>query len=322
LKLPVGVEVLAIYPHAHYLGKRIEAWATLPDGSRQWLIKISDWDLNWQAVYRYRKPVWLPQGTDIDIHLTYDNSAANPRNPNQPPKRVRTGPRSEDEMGHVWLQVLPHQESNEDPRIVLQEALMRRRKEKYPSDFIAHCNLGAILTMRGKFRDAIPNFELALRIEPASATARNGLGAGLLADGRPDEAIREFREALRIDPLHLNARLNLARAFGQKKDWNDAAAELESLLKQRPDNTEARVGLGAAYSMLGRFDEALPVIQEAVRLKPEDAEIRMQLGALLANKHDLQGAILAFEAALKLNPNHDVARTYLKQAREALARQR
>ena len=51
LKLPVGVDVLAIYPHAHYLGKHVEAWATLPDGTRTWLIEIKDWDINWQAVY-------------------------------------------------------------------------------------------------------------------------------------------------------------------------------------------------------------------------------------------------------------------------------
>jgi mono/diheme cytochrome c family protein len=50
-RLPLDVDVLAIYPHAHYLGHRLEAYATLPDGQREWLIKISQWDPNWQAVY-------------------------------------------------------------------------------------------------------------------------------------------------------------------------------------------------------------------------------------------------------------------------------
>ena len=107
LLLPVAVEVLAIYPHAHYLGKKIEAWATLPGGARTWLIKIADWDLNWQSVYTYKKPVPLPKGATVEMRITYDNSEANPRNPNNPPKRVAAGPRSVDEMGHVWLQVLP-----------------------------------------------------------------------------------------------------------------------------------------------------------------------------------------------------------------------
>ncbi len=45
LTLPVDVQVLSIYPHAHYLGTLLEAWATLPDGSRRWLIRIPDWTL-------------------------------------------------------------------------------------------------------------------------------------------------------------------------------------------------------------------------------------------------------------------------------------
>ncbi len=45
-KMPVDSEVLAIYPHAHYLGKVLEAYATLPGGKRKWLIRIPDWDLN------------------------------------------------------------------------------------------------------------------------------------------------------------------------------------------------------------------------------------------------------------------------------------
>ena len=45
----------------HLAGKLMEAYATLPDGKRQWLIRIPDWDLNRQAVYRYRQPLFLPR---------------------------------------------------------------------------------------------------------------------------------------------------------------------------------------------------------------------------------------------------------------------
>ncbi len=105
--LPLDVDVLAIYPHAHYLGKELEATATLPDGTRQTLIDIKRWDLNWQAVYRYEQPVPLPKGTTISMRYVYDNSEQNVANPNHPPKRVKGGNRSSDEMAHLWLQVLP-----------------------------------------------------------------------------------------------------------------------------------------------------------------------------------------------------------------------
>jgi len=163
LKLPVGVDLLAIYPHAHYLGKQVEAWAELPGGGRRSLLLIEDWDINWQATYTYREPVALPAGTTVAMRISYDNTAQNPRNPSSPPKRVKSGNRSEDEMGHVWLQVLPKRSDGDDPRLLLQQALMLRRIEKYPADFVAHFNLGAALQALGKHREALPYLSQACR---------------------------------------------------------------------------------------------------------------------------------------------------------------
>jgi Flp pilus assembly protein TadD len=315
LKLPVDVDVLAIYPHAHYLGRHVEAWATLPDGSRVWLIRISDWDLNWQAVYTYRKPVHLPRGANLEMRITYDNSNGNPRNPGHPPQRVRAGPRSRDEMGHVWLQVLPQPQSREDLRVVLQEALMRRRLEKYSNDFMAHCNLGLVLEMRGHYEEAISHFQLALRAQPSSATARNGLAASLLGQGRLDDAVREFRAALGIDPTLANARLNLARALAKKGNRSAAAAEFEALLKIKPDQADAHAGLGLLYCMEGRDDDALPHLLTAIRLNADYVELRTNLGLLLARRGDRAGAIEAFQAALKLNPEDKTAWSNLARLR-------
>jgi Flp pilus assembly protein TadD len=316
--LPVDVDVLAIYPHAHYLGKEMEAWATFPDGTRQWLIKISDWDLNWQSVYKYRKPVSLPKGTMIEMRITFDNSSSNPRNPTNPPKRVRAGARSEDEMGHIWLQVLPKKETQPDPRIDLQAAMMRRRLEKYPGDFAAHCNLGALETMQGDYHNAVSDFQAAIAMEPASATAHSGLGASLFAMGQTDEGIRELKETLRIDPAHFNARWNLAKALVAKQDLAGAASELETLLSQKSRNPDAQYGLGLVYVMQKRYVDALPHLQQAARLKPGDAGIQTNLGAVLANTGDLYGAIRSFKEALKLDPGNKMAGDYLTRARAAL----
>ena len=87
--LPVDVDLLAIYPHAHYLGKDILATAKLPDGKEETLIHIPHWDLNWQAVYRYAEPVPLPKGTVLTMRYVYDNSDDNFANPNHPPQRVK-----------------------------------------------------------------------------------------------------------------------------------------------------------------------------------------------------------------------------------------
>src|SRR6185295_5418617 len=210
-QLPLDVDVLGIYPHAHYLGKDIQALATLPDGTKRWLIRIKDWDINWQAVYRYARPVFLPKGTIISMRYTYDNSAANVRNPNHPPRRVQAGNRSSDEMGHLWIQVLPR--GRDDQRLILQESLMRHRLQKYPNEFTAHFNLGAALQSLGRVEEAITYYRQALRIKPDDAVARNSLGSALQTLGKFEEAIGQYREALRIRPDYVNAHYNLGTSL-------------------------------------------------------------------------------------------------------------
>ena len=191
LTLPVDVDLLAIYPHAHYLGKDMVALATLPDGTGKTLIHIKHWDLNWQAVYRYAEPVFLPKGTSISMKYSYDNSEDNTLNPNHPPERVKAGNRARDEMAHLWLQVLPRQGSGTaiDAQMLLQEALARHNIEKDPLDFEAHYNLAAMLQARGQLEEAVKEYEAALRVRPKDGLVNNALGGALLATGRIDEAI-------------------------------------------------------------------------------------------------------------------------------------
>jgi hypothetical protein len=105
--LPVAVELTGVIPHAHYICRRMQGWAILPGGRRITLITIRDWDFNWQQHYRYKKPLVLPAETRLEMEFVYDNSAANPRNPNSPPQRVQWGPGSTDEMAGLHFQVIP-----------------------------------------------------------------------------------------------------------------------------------------------------------------------------------------------------------------------
>lgn len=320
LTLPVDCDVLAIYPHAHYVGKRIEAWATLPGGGRRWLVRINDWDINWQAVYSYREPVRLPKGATVHMRIEYDNSAENPRNPSHPPQRVLGGDGSVDEMGHVWLQVLPHGADQHDPRVALEEALMRRRLEKYPSDFVANFNLGGLLQMDGKHQEALGYFEKALATRPDSASARNNHATSLLVLGRLDEAVRELRAVLAHDPGYANARYNLARALAAEGDAEPAIALFLEYVKERPEDAQARVHLSNLYIAERRYEDALQQLRQAARLKPDDADIATNLGSALAIEGHLEEAIAAYERALKLDPNHRTARANLERARARLAK--
>ena len=218
LTLPVDVDVLAIYPHCHYLGNNIQGSVTLPDGSTRSLIHIPRWDLNWQAVYRYQEPVFLPKGTTVTMRYTYDNSAGNVANPNHPPQRVTAGNRARDEMAHLWLQVLPRSVNlgEGDPRMALQEAVAKHKVEKDPLDFESHYNFAAMLQSRGKLEAALAQYEAALAIRPGDAVANNALGGALLAANRVDRAVNHLKAALQNRPDYFDAHYNLGSALAAK----------------------------------------------------------------------------------------------------------
>jgi hypothetical protein len=79
--------------------------AKLPDGSTQPLIWIKDWDFNWQGAYRFADPVKLPKGTEISMTYTYDNSTGNARNPSDPPREVKFGEQTTNEMAFTFVQL-------------------------------------------------------------------------------------------------------------------------------------------------------------------------------------------------------------------------
>ncbi len=277
--LPVDVKLLSIYPHAHYLGKDIQAWATLPNGTKKALIHISNWNLNWQAVYRYAESVRLPKGTTVSLRYVYDNSAENPLNPNHPPVRVMGGNRSSDEMCHLWLQVLPvdFDPAQDDPRMALQAALARHNIEKNPADFEAHYNLAAMLQAKNNLEGAISEYEAAVRLRPDDATGNNALGAALVAAGHPEQAARYLLAALKARPDYFEAHYNLGFALAGQNDFAAAAEQFSTALKLQPGDAAVEANLGAALAELGRLPEAKSHFEHALLLDPNQPLARENL---------------------------------------------
>ncbi|MDF1811927.1 MAG: hypothetical protein P1V20_06925 [Verrucomicrobiales bacterium] len=112
ITLPVDCEAIAVGGHAHYLGKEVKLTARYPDGAEKSIFYINDWDLDWQGNYTYRKPVKLPKGTILKAEISYDNSDQNSNNPFYPPRDIRWGKESTDEMGSITLLLVPRREKD------------------------------------------------------------------------------------------------------------------------------------------------------------------------------------------------------------------
>jgi peroxiredoxin len=105
VRLSEDATLYYLVPHMHLLGKKIELTAQEPGGKEEALITIDEWDYNWQEMYQLKTPRRLPRGTILRVKAVYDNSAENPLNPNDPPRTVRFGEQTTNEMCFVFCGV-------------------------------------------------------------------------------------------------------------------------------------------------------------------------------------------------------------------------
>jgi hypothetical protein len=100
---PADITVHGVMPHMHLLGREMTLTASLPDAGQQKLVRVPDWDFNWQSTYVFKKPIALPAGSKVELEARYDNSLDNPSNPSNPPREVRWGEETTDEMCIAFL---------------------------------------------------------------------------------------------------------------------------------------------------------------------------------------------------------------------------
>lgn len=293
-RLPVDVNVLSVFPHAHYLCRDMQGYALLPDGTKKWLIHIEEWDFDWQDEYRYETPISLPRGTELVMRFTYDNSDQNVRNPNQPPRPVKWGPYTSDEMGELWLQVLPRNavergllgktayNADIEFRIYANEHLL----EIDPDDVDSLNHLGTLLRQKGKLEEATLCFERALRVEPDNAYVHNNLGLLLEASGELGSAEASYARAVEIDPNLAAAHKNLALNYARQGKPELVEASLKRAIRIDPDFAEAHLYLGRVHELQGNGVQARKSYERAVRLAPDDPRANAYFAWLLATCHD------------------------------------
>ncbi len=307
--LPIDVDVLAVQPHAHYLAKEIRAWATLPGGVIEQLILIKDWDFHWQDVYTYAHPVALPKGTRIEMQYTYDNTEANRRNPNRPPKRVTFGQTSGSEMGSLWLQVVPRSagelpvlERDFGPKI-LRDDIAGNEKwlEVEPRNAELRAELAACYLEANRFDEALAQLKEAARLDP-SAGRHYDVARVLLVQEKYDEAELAFREALSRRPEFAEAMYGLAVVFHGQNRIDDAIVLYQQALNRDPTNVSGLYNLGRAFAARGQNERAIQSYQKAIELAPEDADARQGLARALVLVNQVSEAMYQYRRTLEIDP--------------------
>lgn len=105
---PLNISVLSVGPHMHLIGRSIKSYAVTPGLDTIPFISIPEWDFHWQGSYGFKKIIKVPASSTIYASAFYDNTTANPDNPNHPPQLVTAGENTSDEMMLIYFAWLPY----------------------------------------------------------------------------------------------------------------------------------------------------------------------------------------------------------------------
>jgi Tetratricopeptide repeat len=251
LVLAGEASLLSVMAHAHYLAKEVKLIASLSGGESWELLHIPRWRFNWQDEYRYQLPVQLPKGTILEMRIVYDNTSEHQPKPGTPPRRVRHGPNSTDEMAEVWLQLLP------------ASPAARRDIDASTRRFMAE--------------ETRQVFEDRLKEQPNNAGYHLELAKNLGALGRNREAFEHLSRAVELKPDLAEAYHYIGLSYLQRELWVPAARAFARAVELDPLLQRSHVGLGLAALGAGQVEEARQYFNDALRLNPNDAAVRAKL---------------------------------------------
>ena len=309
--LPVDVEAVGLRPHAHYLGKRIEVDATLPDKRRVPLLLIDDWDFNWQDDYRFKRPIRLPRGTELKMKWVYDNSSENVRNQNSPPQRVTWGARSSDEMGTAMIQIrLQEQEDYNRLVLDLQTKGLQDRLRGYEATLKFHAEDPGIHNLLDHYyqiyrdkQEIVDRLEKARRNTPDDPFACYCLAVIREIEGDLASSSELFRKATQLKPDYAIAHFRYGRSLLRAGSIKQAIVHLTMAADALPRLYGVQTTLGLAQRDLGNLAASAEAFNRALAIYDEDSISLRELGLLSLQGGDAEEAERLLRDAVRIAPD-------------------
>lgn len=178
---------------------------------------------------------------------------------------------------------------------------------------------------KGKYGEAMLQFQKALEINPNHYDARFHLGITYYMANRIDEAIVELQKAIDINPKDPKGHYNIAFAYVAKEKVAEAlpeyqkAIDLFAAVKDQRES-EAYLYKAVAYSLIERYDEAFAACKKSIELNPLKEDGYYFLGVCYYKKNMLDDALMAFKKVVSINPKSEKAHSLLFTIYDKLGR--
>jgi Flp pilus assembly protein TadD len=181
----------------------------------------------------------------------------------------------------------------------------------YPDYYEAYNDLGIALALQGKGDEALKVFQTAANSWPKYADPHYHMGKIYEAKGMKTEAEQAYRRAGEGFPIVIDVAVGLALALYRLRLIPEAQRQLEDAVWRKPESAEVRNNLGLLYLELNRLGDARRQLQVAARFRPNSPEVWTNLGKVVQRQGETDRARWAFEKALSLKPDYADAKQSL-----------
>ena len=182
------------------------------------------------------------------------------------------------------------------------EALWRTTIARNPGCWMAHNNLGIVLSQKGEIDEAIAHYRKTLEMSPDFAEADYNLGNALLQKGEIDAAILHCQRAVRIQPNDPEAQVALGNALFKKGLIDESIVHYQKALAIRPYYVTAHYNLSSAFLKKGEIDKAIFHCQAVLSTQPEHADAHTILASAFLQQGEIGNAIEQYKKTLEIAP--------------------
>lgn len=193
--------------------------------------------------------------------------------------------------------------------------------KEHPDYAQAHVNLGILDTQQSRYREAVSEFEAALKIDPSNDVARASCIKALIILGEVESALPMAQEHLRRNPKDAEALYLFGAVQRERGQYNDAVRVLTKAVALQPNFFDSRYNLGFSLAKLGKKEEARTQLETALKLKPDSSEARFQLASVLRSmglKEQADAQLKIFQTGKNESVSQDVAGVKVNQANQYL----
>ncbi len=211
--------------------------------------------------------------------------------------RVATELEPQDETNYLDLISLLMQSQNYDLSLEIAEAGLRR----VPHSHRLHLQRGAVLAMKGRYEDAVKEFQTSSQLTPEAGLPQVALGLVLMQMGKTAEAIEVLRRQSVKTPNDSDVFWFLGEALNQSgltvgsKAETEAIAALKKSIQLDPSRSQPRALLGKILLGRGEVAEAAAELEKAVEIDPQDLTATYLLARALQKKGDTARAMILFD---------------------------